>query len=337
MGTFRFSIMAAVFFIGTATMVVPVLGVSQQDMWISSLIGWAIGTGYLLFLSFCKLPKGRHFLGRILLCLYAIYLAALTTRYLGEYMNMTVMQFTPLAVLNSLLVALAAYAARQGINTIYKLCPFFFVNHTLAEVILIGMAVPIMKLDHLQPLFDHSLGTIMTDAIPFASFPFMEAVVLLPLLKMVKYPRKGLLLGALLGGGMLVAAFFAVLLVLPPNGMQYFYTPTFSTIDSIPAGNFAKAIVMTIWMQTSFLKVSLLLYVISKQIGTMLSINYQTVVLPISVLTTVLSVLIFDNIVELFGFTFKVYPYFAIFFQLAIPLYFIMAGWLTNRASLAKS
>ncbi|MHB8157872.1 MAG: GerAB/ArcD/ProY family transporter [Desulfocucumaceae bacterium] len=336
MSTFHFSILVAVFFIGTATMVVPVLGISQQDMWISSLIGWAIGTGYLLFLSFCKLPKGRHFLGRTLLCLYALYLAALTTRFLGEYMNMTVMHFTPLVVLNALLVALAAYAARQGINTIYKFCLFFFINHTLAEVILIGMALPIMKLEHLQPMFDQSLGTIMKDAIPFASFPFMEAVVLLPLLKMVN-PRKGLLLGSLLGGGMLVAAVLAVLLILPPNRMQYFYAPAFSAIDSIPAGNFAKAIVMTIWLQTSFLKISLLLYIVSKQIETMLNINYQTVVLPIAVLITGLSMLIFDNIVEMFGFTFKAYPYFAISFQLAIPLYFIIAGWLANRTSLAKS
>lgn len=90
-GAFEFFILVAVFFIGTASMLVPVFGLSEQDMWLAVSTGWAAGIGYALFLSYCKVPQGRYPLPRIILSLYALHLAALVTRSPGDYINMTVM------------------------------------------------------------------------------------------------------------------------------------------------------------------------------------------------------------------------------------------------------
>lgn len=113
-GTFNFTMMVAVYIIGTAIIVIPVLGVSEQDMWISGIIGWVAGIGYAVFLSFCKQPKGRYTVARIILSLYALHLAALVTRNMGEIVHLTILPNTPQIVCNTILVLLATYATAKG-------------------------------------------------------------------------------------------------------------------------------------------------------------------------------------------------------------------------------
>lgn len=337
MGTIEFTMMVAVFSIGASAVIVPVLGISEQDMWLAGLIGWGAGVGYVLFLSYCKELPDRYLLAKIILSLYALYLAALVTRNLGEISNLTILDKTPQVVLNTIIVLLAAYATSQGIEVISRLAGLFLITFALAEIILILLALPVMHLTHLQPMLEHSLGLIVKDAIPFISFPFMETVVFLPLLNLVKKPQKALLGGILIAGALLVVAIVAIILVLPPGRIQHFISPTFLLINSLPAAGYVKAIQVLIWLQTGFLKLAVLHFVVSKQLGDAFNLDYQKIILPVSILIINLSILSFDNTIQWFNFTFEIYPYYAIPLQIVIPMYFIIAGWLSNRTPSTKS
>ncbi|MFZ5634948.1 MAG: GerAB/ArcD/ProY family transporter [Bacillota bacterium] len=338
MGTFQFAMMEAAFLLGTAIIIIPVLGASEQDMWMAGLIGWVTGVIYALFLSLNnKEPQGHYPLARFILSLYTLHLAALVTRNLGEILNLSVMPNTPQVVFNTILVLLAAYAASQGIEAISRLAGPFVLLSFLAGILLVAMAIPVMKPNHFQPVFEHGFKLIIKDAIPFISFPFMETVVFLPLLKLVSKPRKALLGGVLLAGAMFMITLITIILVLPPERIQYYISPTFNTINSIPQAGFVKAITVLLWIQTGFLKLALLHYVVSKQLAEAFSLNYRKIIIPISILIVNLSILVYNNILEMFSFAFKIYPYYAIPLQIGIPLYFLIAGRLSNRASPAKS
>ncbi|KJR95926.1 MAG: hypothetical protein VR68_16160 [Peptococcaceae bacterium BRH_c4a] len=336
-GTFNFTMMVAVYIIGTAIIIIPVLGVSEQDMWISGIIGWVAGIGYAVFLSFCKQPEGRYTVARIVLSLYSLHLAALVTRNMGEIIHLTILPNTPQIVCSTILVLLAAYATAQGIEVIWHLAFSFLAIYFVAGIILIGMAVPEMNLKHVQPMLDHGLGLIAKEAVPFISFPFMETVVFLPLLRLVKNPLKSLLGGVFIGGALLVLAIFLTVLVLPPNRIQYIFSPILVVANSIPGENFAKAGLVLMWVQTGFLKLAVLHFIVVKQLGDALAIDYKKIILPLSILIINFSILVYNNFLEMFNFAFEIYPYYAMPLQIAIPLYFIIVQWLSKRKTPAKS
>lgn len=327
MGTFQFAMLEAGFLLGTAIIYIPVLGVSNQDMWLAALIGWVAGAGYIFLLSASKQPQCNNSFVSFILSLYALHLAAFVTRNLGEILNLTILPETPQAVLNTAMVILAAYAAAQGIEVISRLAfPFVFIS-ILAGVLLFVMAVPVMNLDHLQPVFEHDYKLIIKDAIPYVSFPFMETVVFLPLLKLVKSPRKALMGGVMLAGLMILTSILIFILVLPPDRIKFIYSPTFITVNSLPQGEFVKAITVLLWIQTGFLKLSVLHYIVTRQLAEAFDIDYSKIIIPISIIIINLSILVYSNTLEMFNFIFEIYPYYAMSFQIGIPLICAMINW----------
>lgn len=326
MGTFEFIMTVVIFLKGITSILLPILGLSDQDMWLAALVAWAFGMGYLFFLSFCKEPAGRHPLARAVLSLYALLIAALITRSIGEISNMTILPKTPQVVLNTLIVLLAAYATSKGIEAISRLAVWFMAVFVAAEVILFIQAIPVLKPEHLQPVFEHSFSLIMKDAIPFISFPFMETVVLLPLLSLVKKPQKTLLIGGLTAGALLFIVVISMVMVLPPDRIKFLISPVFDSARSLPGTNFVLVLLVLLWLQTGFFKLAVVHFVVVKQLGAAFNLDHQKIIIPVSILIINLSTLIFNNIIEFFYFAFKIYPFFAIPIQIGIPLYFFIVG-----------
>lgn len=323
----------AVYLIGTAIILTPVLGVSGQDMWMAGLLGWAAGTVYILFLGYCGPPEGRLLPVRLVLSLYSLHLAAMVTRNLGEILNLTMMPRTPQVVFSILLVLLAAYSTSEGIEVISRLAYLFLGAFILTTVSLLALAVPEMHPEHLQPVFEHSPGLIIKDSISFISFPFMEVVVFLPLLKLAGNHRKALAGGALVAGALLLISILSIILLLPPAQIKDYISPAFEGVNFLAGSNIVKGALILIWLQTGFLKLAVLHYVATKQLGEALSLDHRRIMAPISVLIITFSIFLYSNITEMFDFAFKIYPYYAMPLQLGIPLYILIAGLFTKKAS----
>lgn len=334
-GTLDFTLAVAVFLLGTSVIVIPVLGVSEQDMWVAGILGVVSGVGYAFFLSLCK-AQGHHPLARIILSIYSLYLAALATSDITEILTQTTLPNTPKLVISTIMVLVAAYAAFYGIEAIFRLAGLFLAISFIVGVLLIIMSAPEMKFQHLQPVLNHSAGIIVKDAIPFISFPFLELVVFLPLLKSVENQRKALVGGVLIGGTLLVLILFLIVLVLPPEQIKNYYTPALVVIDYIPTGNLMKAVTVVVWVQTTFFKLAVLHYIVPGQLGETFNLDYRKIVLPISILIISFSNLGFENSVEKFFFDFKIYPFYAIPIQIGIPLSFIIANRIYKLPSPAK-
>lgn len=326
MGNFQMAMLVTGFLLGTAIMYIPILGNTEQNMWFSALIGWAIGMVYIYLISKIKQPKNYPLLLSAILSLYSLYMAAMVTRNVGEIMNITILTMTPHVVINATMVALAAYGVIMGIEVVSRLAVPFIFTAWFFGVLLILISAQEMNISNLMPILDHDYKIIIKDSINYAAFPFMETVVFLPLLKLAKNPPKALTAGALLAGTMLLHSFIIILLVLPPGIINKTISPTFLTISALPSGEFIRALVVIIWMQTGFLKIAIFLYVCCTQLSEIFKINYRSTVLPISVIVVSLSTLLFNNIIEMFNAMFDTYPYFAIPIQLCIPLLYLLAN-----------
>ncbi|MHB8157365.1 MAG: GerAB/ArcD/ProY family transporter [Desulfocucumaceae bacterium] len=326
LGYFQFAMLVSGFLLGTAVILLSVPGESAQDMWVVALTGWAIGSAYVLFLSLCQEPKGRHPVAGFLLSLYVLHLAALVTRNMGEILNLTLMTHTPQVLLNSLMTLVAAYGAYKGIEVISRLAAPFVLISFLVGVLLIALAAPVMSPENLLPVFEHDWKQIIKGSLSYASFPYMETVVFLPLLKLTNNPRKALLYGTILAGSLLFVTILTILLVLPPGQIKSIISPTFLTINSIPGEVFVKALVVVVWMQTGFLKLSILLYVLSNLMAGAFNVEYRKLILPLSVLVVAFSLLVYNNMLEMSSFAVKIYPYYAIPIQLGFTLYYCLAG-----------
>lgn len=333
MGSFEFCMMTAAYLLGTAAILVPVLGVSEQDMWMAGLLGSIVGAGYVLALSFFRWPEGRHTPARVVLSLYSLHLAAQVSNNLSEITNTTILPNTPPAVFAATLVLLSTYASSQGIEVIARLAGVFMAVSLLMGLLLIFMAIPVMHPENLQPVFEHSIGVIVLDSISFIAFPFMEMVVFLPLIKKARQPMKSMMCGTLMASLMLIAVIFTVVMVLPPGRIKYLVFLSYVAINTIPATNFVKALLILVWLQTGFLKLAVLHYVAAHQLGEAFSFDHRRIILPLAVLIAGLSLILFDNGIEAFNFTFKMYPLYAIPLQLAIPLYFLIAAKLSGNTS----
>ena len=327
--TFEFALAVAVFLLGTSVIIIPVLGYSEQDMWVAGIIGVASGVGYAFFLSLCKV-QGHHPLARIILSIYSLHLASLVTGNISDILTQSALPDTPGMVINIVMVLIAAYAVFLGIETIFRLAGLFLTVSFVVGVLLIIMSASEMDFQHLQPILNHSPGVIIKDAIPIISFPFFELVVFLPILKMVQNRRKALVGGVLLGGTLIFLIILLIVLVLPPGHIKNIYSPTFVVIKSIPSGYMMEAVTVVVWVQTTFFKLAVLHYIESSQLGEAFNLDYQKIVLPISVLIIGLSNSGLDNSVEKFLFVFKIYPLYAIPIQIGIPLSLLIANRISN-------
>ncbi|MFZ5597370.1 MAG: GerAB/ArcD/ProY family transporter [Bacillota bacterium] len=331
MGTFEFATLLGVFLNGTTTILFPIKGDIGQDMWIAAALAWIVGTAYILMLSRCPDLPGRHPAARVVLSLYSLFVAILVARNMEELLSLTILPSTPRVAPAIIITLMSAYAVYQKTEALSRLPVFIAVGGTIIQFLIMGASLPSMNPNHLLPVFEHSPALIAKDAISLISFPFLETVVFLPLFKLTEKPFKAALIGVVWAGSLLFLAVLAVIMILPPERIQCFTSPTYAAINSAPGSTIMKVLVTLLWMNTSFIKLAVLHYIAVTQMGQALGLSHHKLVLPASVLIAVLSLLIFRNTLQMLNFSLRIYPLAAIPVQLGIPLYFVAARFLSRR------
>ena len=326
------------YLIGTSIILIPVSGISEQDMWISGLLAWTIGLGFAFVLSLCKPLKGRHLIARLIFAAYSIFLAVLVTRNLGEITGLTLLPSTPQIVCNTILVFIAAYATFQGKDILGHLSIIMAAPFIISQLIILAMSMSVMNPEQLLPVFDHSPGLILKSAFPFTSFPFMELIVLFPLLGNVINPAKALLPGTLLAGAILLITIVIITTVLPLSEIQNIALPFFNVSKSIPQGNYIGLPLVMVWILTGFMKLAIIHNVAVCELKAAFNIKktgYINIFVTLAIIS--FSILIFNNTIQMSNFAFKGYPYIAMPIQIGLLIYFLIVGRLSGNSKPAQN
>lgn len=312
-----------------------------RDAWLAVLAGLGEGLFFVgVVLTLAARFKGQTliqindlifgpYLGKVISLVYLWYflhLASLVLRSFGDFFVATIYPETPILVFIIMLVLVCASAVRNGLEVLVR-CSMILVPLALLTIIFdTALLLKDMDFANFLPALDVPWQEFLKVSNGVAAFPFGEAIAFLLILPFTTDQKK---IGTTVIMAVIVVGLFLVL-VVARNTAVLGAAATIQTYPSFPAIrliNIAKIltrleIIIAVNLLTmGFIKVSFFYYSTVLGLAQLLQLrSYLPLVLPLGAILVSLSILQFESNIENIRFAFQIYPYYAPFFQLGLPL-----------------
>lgn len=336
----QLAIMLFGFLSGSSIVSSTTLG-AGHGVWMSIIIGYA--EGLLLVLLFIKLTSrypGQSlfeintavfgsWLGKLIsLCYiwYFFHISTLVTRSFTDYFITTFYPETPLLVLAIIGPFLAAYAVIKGIETIARCSTFLAPFAYLVTLITIFLLIPQMNFANFLPIFDKPLKEILIAGQEIAILPYGESLVFLVLVPYLNKPtqlKSSFFIAFTVTLSIHLLLFARNVSILGPT-IEIFLYPSYEAVRMINIANLitrGEVLVAGTLFFLDFIKTSILYHAILTGLENVFGLqSFRPLIFPLGVLITAVSLLQFENPLELLDFTGSYYPLYSLFFQLFLPL-----------------
>ncbi|GHU60516.1 hypothetical protein FACS1894171_2070 [Clostridia bacterium] len=316
-------------------------GIAGQDAWISlsaaalsavPLIAVyarisALYPGENLFdIIFKALGKIAGWAVSLVFFLYALLLAALTLRSFTEFVQVASLKNTPQILVALLMGLLCAFALGRGIPALGLSGVIMFTFVALSVVLSFILLTGNMDFSALTPVMGQEPRVIARGALTLLVSPFAETVLMLTVLGALK-PAAGrfkvLLWGLFLGFFLLLTSLMKALLTLGGPTFSQINFPSYIAESTINLGEFfqrVEAVIASTVTLCVFVKLGVCLYAACQGGAKLFRLaDGKKIVYPITLLTVILSVLIFKNTAQMNDWP-NVYMYFALPVQVILPV-----------------
>jgi spore germination protein KB len=340
--------------IATVILAVPAITVkhARQDAWISVIL--ATGAGLLIALLVTALglrfPRENIFqypariLGRwpgnlvgLLYVAWFLHINAGVIREYGEFLVTVFMPDTPLLVFNLVVVAIAAYTVRNGLEVFTRVNEIFLplvIGLMLISTFLVSKEI---NLQRLLPVADVGAVQMIKGAlVPLAWFgEIVTIAVIIPYLNKPQESCRVAVTAILISGSVFIIVVLQAIVLFGPDLLEAFIFPGMTKYRIINVANFLgrlEALVMTAWVTAGFVKIATFYWVIvlgSAQIFRLQ--DYRPLVLPVGALLLAFSILNHPSSMDLHNFVARVFPFFALTFEIAIPLLLLMVALIRRK------
>lgn len=342
-----------VLFVIGSSLIVGVAAQVDVDKWIAILIALvaAIPTTlmYIKLLSF--FPEKNLFeifplvlgkwIGQIFVVLYtwyAFHVGAMVLRNFGEFVNMMAMQETPMMVPMLLMTLTCVWMVKEGIEVLGR-SAFFLLPIVIVIIVIVQLlCIPQFELQFLMPLLGEGWEPVFEAAFSTYTFPFAETVLVAAVFccpKHKKAPYKTFVGGLAVGALIILMVTFRNILVLGATLQQNPYFPSYIAVGRIRIGDFLQRIEVTVslvFVIGAFIKIGICLLAASYGVKKLAGLkDYRSVVLPIGILMTLLGQILYQNTMEMVQWAFDIYSYYALPFQLFLPLLLLIIAWIRKR------
>lgn len=356
--TKQFFILAFCLTIGTSILVTPagLAHIAREDAWIASLISLIINTGMvILYIALCQLYPGQtlfeilesvlgKWLGKGVTLLYLFYFLVLSGTLLGNlgfFITSEMMPETPIEAVEILFLLAAVMSARLGIVVLARVSELLFPWVFFFYVILILSLTPQIQWEHIQPMLEDGLMPALK-AGGHASM-FQELVVLMmfyPLLSSNRGRWKPYLTGSLTGNLALFVVVLLSILVLGIEQTENSTFPAFELAKDINAGNFfqrVEVILITIWILTFFIKISLLFHSTLSGLRTVFGMkDPKHLILPLAVIFIIIAWNTYVNTVYVGEIIQKVWGKASSYYLLIVPILLLLIGIIRKKWKLYR-
>ncbi|HEX2946927.1 MAG TPA: endospore germination permease [Clostridia bacterium] len=334
-------IVLVITFIIGSTLIIGIAGDAKNDAWIAGIIGLIMCIPMLLVYSrILSLFQGKDLfeildliLGKIfgkfvsiIYILYSFHLGALVLRNFGEFMNTSALPETPLFVSMFCLGLVIIAGVRLGIEVLGRTTTYFvpIILFILLLVQIFGISQ--LHFDHIKPVLGNAPSQIMKGAFSAFSFPFAETVIFIGIFSSLKTKKSNVkvyLTGAFISGAIIIITSARNILILG-NMLGSFYFPSYEAVSRISIGDFIQRIEVTdalVFVYGVFIKSSICLLVACKGLGRLFNLkDYRSIVIQLGLLMIYFSYIVYDNIMEMRYWAFKVYSYYAFPMQVILPI-----------------
>ncbi len=220
----------------------------------------------------------------------------------------------------------AAHAAWHGIEVIGRTAELLVIAAILTVILTTSLLFPEFNMDNLRPALTTPLPELLRAGHGVAAFPFAETVVFLfvfPYLNRKQKLRRSVSLGLALAALVLLLVSLRNIVVLGPTLRNITY-PSFQAARQISIAEIItrlEVLVAINFLSMGFIKLAVLLY--ASTIGTAQAFklhSYKHLILPFMILMVILAITGFSNLPENIEFAQEIWPVYAPFFQVGIPL-----------------
>ena len=348
----------ATFLIGS-TALVGIGGDAKNDAWLAGIIGVIMAIPLLLIYSrLLNLYPGKDLfdildvlLGKILgkviaiiYTLFSLHLGALVIHNFSQFINTVAMPETPIIISMFALGLVCIYAARLGIEVLSRTVGLFFPFILFIIIVVQLLNIPQLHFENFKPFLANGMKPVLKGAFNAFSFPFTESVVLLGVfssLKTKKSSYKVIFLGLLIAASIILILTTRNILTLG-NLAGSLYFPSHVAVSMISIGDFIQRIEVTVAIVlvfNVFVKSSICLIVACKGIAKIFNlVEYRSVVIQTGLLMIFLSYILYDNIMVMTYWAFKVYPYYAFPMEVIFPvIIWIVAEYKVRKSEKIKA
>ncbi|OES46607.1 GerAB/ArcD/ProY family transporter [Domibacillus iocasae] len=349
---YQLFVLIVLFELGSA-MLIPLAIEAKQDAWLAILIGMA--AGFCLFLVYYSLyayypdtPPTDYaqkimgtVLGRMIAFLYVLYFVYLSARVVRDFGEMLVIVFypeTPLFIMNALMVLVAVYTVRKGIEVLARTGELLFVLVSLLAIsgLFLIVVAGIIEISNLQPVLEEGMKPVIKTAFTQTLyFPFGEIVVFMMILPYLNQPKKAKRTGLLALGisGVTLALIMALnTSVLGVATVERSLFPLLSTIQAIEVAGFLERLDVSFMVASvigGFFKITLFFYVSVAGTASLFKIKEPTqLAYPLGVVILLLSMMIASNFTEHLQEGVDIVPLYVHFpFQVMIPVILLIIAF----------
>ncbi|MEG6566714.1 endospore germination permease [Thermoanaerobacterium saccharolyticum] len=329
--------------LSTATIFLPsiVASKAEQDSWMSVIMATSFSIPvFCLYYGISAIFKDKtlfsfledifgKILGKAIASLYLLFFIHLTVimlRELFEIMRSAFMPKTPPIVFSFALMIVASYAVTKGFVAIARMNEVVFPYGMGLLAFVIFFSMPYVKFENFLPILANGLLPPMKGSLPLISW-MLESVIILAIFPHISDSKK------VLKSGIISLIFIAFALMLGVLAIGIFGSKTtadfkFTALEmtrTIRLSNyFARldSIIMAIWIEGIFMKITVFTYIIVRGFSDVLNFeDYRFAVLPIASIMIPMSVFVSSNVDELYNFLKDKFFYETVIFEVILPLF----------------
>jgi len=341
----QFTILVIMNVIGTTILIIPSLLAKEanQDAWLSAILAFVISIPLLLlYLAIHRKQPTKTLvqlfevvLGKwtgklfslLFLMIYPFFMGALTLRNVGDFLTTQIMPETPIEFIHIIFMIVVVYAMKLGLEPIVRAAELLIPIVLVMLFIMFVSIVPQIKSENLFPILDNGFKPVISGAIPFISFPFLENVLFLMILPSVREQDKvgkALFKGVIIGWAILFILILLSILVLGPYITASKVFPSYSLAKKINIAEIFERVEITIaiaWFITSFIRICFYFYCAAAGIAQTLELKeYRNINIPLAMMLIVFSLSAAPNISFLANTDLRTLPFFNLTFGFLLPL-----------------
>ncbi|NLB79748.1 MAG: endospore germination permease [Clostridiaceae bacterium] len=328
---------------------------AKQDVWLAIIIAMVMAS--LIIFVYARISTlfpgkdiyeilntlfGKVF-GKILSLIfisYAFRLTALIIRDFMEFVRIISLSETPVCVLAFSSTILVIWAVRGGIELLGRSIAIFSPIFLLMISTVTFLSIPLFNFSNLKPVLYDGLQPVLKVSFGVFTFPFAELVVFLCLMGKIrrnssiyKIYYSSLLFGGIL---LLVISLRSVLVLGVPNILIQNFA-SYASSRLIRIGSFIQRIeasIALVFMISGYTKATVCLYAVTKGVSHLFNIkDYRKMAAPIGILLALYSIIVHSDAAELIEWATDIYPYYAIPFQIIIPVIVWITAEIKTRTS----
>jgi spore germination protein KB len=279
--------------------------------------------------------------GKLLAAAYAAFFIHITSVVLNEgssFIHIAFLPETPVTVLDIVWAGVAIYGAYLGIECIARQNELVWPALAVSFFLTLILAARNLNIGNLKPVLENGLLPVIRGGIllaPWRGYVFL-ILMLFPYLNQKQEALKTTLLHLVLISLTAFCGMFVIIGVFGDLVTAHLVFPYFELVRYISLAHIIERLeilVVIIWVASVVVKLAVFYHSAGIATASTLGLkNYRTTLLPIAIITVILSRVLYGNYLKLDTFLFKTYPIYAPVVELAVPALILLIAVIRKKS-----